>query len=93
MNRCLFRFRGMEYQVFWEEEGEESVDKMNFLIIFEINSSQFVILYSLCILFEFEIFQFSNIYIYMYTIIKAIERFCHFNFQFYSRCLERGSEI
>lgn len=79
--------------MFWGEEGEESVDKMNFLIIFEINSSQFVILYSLCILFEFEIFQFSNIYIYMYTIIKAIERFCHFNFQFYSRCLERGSEI
>lgn len=57
----------MEYQVFWGEEGEESVDKMNFLIIFEINSSQFVILYSLCILFEFEIFQFSNIYIYVHN--------------------------
>lgn len=53
--------------MFWGEEGEESVDKMNFLIIFEINSSQFVILYSLCILFEFEIFQFSNIYIYICT--------------------------
>lgn len=91
MNRCLFRFRGIEYQVFWGEEGEESVDKMNFLIIFEINSSQFVILYRYVYFSSLKFFNFL-IYIYMYTIIKAIERFCHFNFQFYSR-LERGSEI
>lgn len=69
----------MEYQVFWGEEGEESVDKMNFLIIFEINSSQFVILYRYVYFSSSKFFNFL-IYIYMYTIIKAIERFCHFNF-------------
>lgn len=50
--------------MFWEEEGEESVDKMNFLIIFEINSSQFVILYRYV---YFSSLKFFNFLIYIYV--------------------------
>lgn len=50
--------------MFWGEEGEESVDKMNFLIIFEINSSQFVILYRYV---YFSSLKFFNFLIYIYV--------------------------
>lgn len=52
--------------MFWGEEGEESVDKMNFLIIFEINSSQFVILYRYVYFSSLKFFNFL-IYIYICT--------------------------